>query len=345
MKKIIKYVSSLLAVIMVLASSISYASVTNNLQINAVNSAGIPLNNGHVEVYSFSNKKIIKTLELDAFGKGTIDTSRFKTNDVMIVVMKNGELSTFSVPNQNANLLKAMSNSNQINVKTEPVKTKKVAENKSSNITASAVATNGVVKSANLGSKMIKFASIQSTKGCKVQASLTNGSEIEVTGTGILSFKAVTGSSLSAESALRNSTQGEIVYYYTYFNLVEELHRYQHGGQVYEFYRLRPTKWNGGVVTSINYSSANSVSYSSISNKVTGTWEKGSTATLNNYSSSSFGAGWAGSFSGPLSGNSYGLDVSMKSSSSTVLKRIHAANTCYEYGNGISLISKNVVSK
>lgn len=345
MKKLIKYVSSFLAVIMVLTSSISYASTVNNLQINAVNSAGRPLNNGHVEVYSFSNKKVVKTLELDSVGKGTIDISRYKGNDVMIVVMKNGELSTFSIPNQNGNIFKAMNSNSQINVKTEPVKTTKVSENKNSLITTSAVVTNGVVKSANLGSKMVKFASIQSTKGCKVQASLTNGAEIQVTGTGILSFNAVSGSSLSAESALRDSTQGEIVNYYTYFNLVEELHRYQHGGQTYEFYRLRPTQWNGGVVTSINYSSANSVSYSSISNKVTGTWEKGSTATLNNYSSSSFGAGWAGSFSGPLSGNSYGLDVNMKSSSSTVLKRIHAANTCYEYGNGITLISKNVVSK
>lgn len=127
--------------------------------------------------------------------------------------------------------------------------------------------------------------------------------------------------------------------------MVEEKYRFMHGGQVYEFYRIRPTTWNGGVTSSAIYKSANNVSYTSIINSVTSHYEQGSSVEIRNGETYTFGGSWAGNLTGPLSGNSYSIGITVESSSETVLSREHSGGDYAEYGSGTILSERAIVKK
>jgi len=216
--------------------------------------------------------------------------------------------------------------------------------NVSANSSSNMITTNGVVSSVNLGSQKVKFAQISSTNGCNVQASLTNSSSITLSGTGIISYTSSFTSSSSAISGTRTSPYGEFVDYFTYYNLVEEFHSYQHGGQTYEFYRLRPTNWNSGITSSSRYATQNNIQYST-SLPIINQWENGSTAQIAYGESYSFGGSWAGSFSGPLSGNNYEMGITASSGSTVMLSRTHAGGVYVEYGSGQEVIERAIIKK
>ena len=366
-------------------SNLSFGSVQSKsvlplVSIEVLNTEGNVASNAYIEVFSFVENKVVDKFYLDKNGQGTFNYQEpkdiIKQNSVnnqsvfhyMFVIMNGDQLSTegftrtyFEKPplseqkNKDVNEYTESSefnfflNDNKSSIKTQTMQyvepnLKSNESNLSNNASSDMFATNGVVSSIDLGSKKIKFAQISSTTGCKLQASLTNSSSITLSGTGIISYTSSFTSSSSAISGIRTSPYGEYVDYYTYYNLIEEFHSYQHGGQTYEFYRLRPTNWNGGITSSIRYSTQNNVPYST-SLPVINQWEKGSTAEIAYGESYSFGGNWAGSFTGPLSGNNYSMGISATSGSTVMLSRNHAGGVYVEYGSGQEVIERAIIKK
>lgn len=376
---------TLLLVIIFCLSNLSYGyapsnSLASSVSIEVVNNEGSLASNAYVEVFSFVENKVVDKFYLDKNGKGTFQYT--EPEDVIInnsednqsifhymfVIMNGNQLSTegytrtyynkmFTLDQSFNTIYDLTESSNSYYLKNDDSKsikskTKHYEEpnlrlneiNVSANSSSNMITTNGVVSSVNLGSQKVKFAQISSTNGCNVQASLTNSSSITLSGTGIISYTSSFTSSSSAISGTRTSPYGEFVDYFTYYNLVEEFHSYQHGGQTYEFYRLRPTNWNGGITSSSRYATQNNIQYST-SLPIINQWENGSTAQIAYGESYSFGGSWAGSFSGPLSGNNYEMGITASSGSTVMLSRTHAGGVYVEYGSGQEVIERAIIKK
>lgn len=335
-----------------------------SLPISVIDEKGQVFSNAYVEIYSYVEDKVIGSFELDKVGRGTFryvessDNVKLNTNEdgilnlnYLLVIMKDGKLATQGYTHIiDTTLNEKIASNNKIDIK-EPLKI--VAESANTKNEGNSFLVygsqlngpRGVVDSKELGVKKIKFAQISSANGCVVQAGITKGSKVTLFGSAIISYKSETSSSMSVSSSPRTSSRGELVRYYTYYNMVEEKYRFMHGGQIYEFYRIRPTNWNGGVTSSAIYKSENNVSYTSIINSVTSHYEQGSSVEISNGETYTFGGSWAGNLTGPLSGNSYSIGITVESGSETVLSREHSGGDYAEYGSGTILSERAIVKK
>lgn len=341
----------------------------SDVKVIASDASGLPLSLGHVEVYSFTEQKVVDTFTLDHNGVGyfsycepanVIAKSKNKRGDhtiqYMLVFMKDGELSTetyiksFGQPEDNSfHFTKKLQppTHSEIVTRTSPHETKPSRSTGDHNSIQSVgvIAPNGVISSKSLGIQPVNFAQVSSAEGCKVNAAITSGTELTITGNAIVGGAIQSSSTTTEASPTLTSQRGEIIVFSTNYSFVEEKHRYTHGGDVYEFYRLRATDWESGIDWTRRYKSANNVSFSSISDKPYVIHREGGSTTVSTSNTYSFGGTFGGSLKGPLSGNSYSLGITYKTTDKTALKRTYAGGDYAEYGSGDILIERAIIKK
>lgn len=337
-------------------------------EISAFNSENQPLKDGYAYVYSYLENKMVGQIKLDNQGK-----AKFKyqpSKDLILQELKNKEildvqyaifitdgketsLEGFTQTYYSTNAVRNKLNKIKDSIVTDgkrnfKVKTQKPQDDQGLNVyqstsdenltSASSFSTMGVIESRDLGSKQTDFVIANAAVGCIVGASIEKGTKTTISGSNVISASFTASSSMRVSQETPAATSPFRHEFYTYYNYVEEKHRYVHGGYVYEYYRIRANQWNGGIGYYSYYESKNAVSPDSISYIAT----YGPNSKVELQGGEVFTIGAAANLTGPLSGSSYEIKLDHEVYSTRGVYRQHGNTTYYEYGSGKPIVSRYI---
>jgi len=346
---------------------IAYDSVDNYLfKVNAVDSEGKPLADGHGYVYSYLEEKIVGEIKLDDNGRATFNYQPDKSIvekamsdkcalDVQYAVfIGNGKevfLDGFTQTYYTSDffddeyVIKVNDSITTDARSTFEVRTE-VIENldnvkvfKADDIQTNDYSTMGVVESRRIGSRATDFVTANVAVGSKAGTKIEKSTRTTIKGSGIItgSFTGGSISSVSQETPVATVPFRHV--FYTFYDYTEERHQYNDMGYIVEFYQLRATKWNGGIDYASYYEPKNAVSPDSVN------WINyyGYNSHTRLDKNNSYTIGVAANLTGIISGEKYEVSLTHIVSSSESVWRYHADNTrFYEYGGGLPIINKYV---